>query len=430
MDERLTARQFQQAGGTEDFRVLGSGVSAWYAATSLGAGARLVRSLAEHPSRPQVDVDVRAQGVRCRIPLTPESGGLDGTHVALARTVAEVAASLGLAADPSRLQDVQLTFDTLEPAAVQPFWERALGYQMIGDEDLMDPLRRGPAIWFQDQDAPRPLRNRLHVDSVSAQEVARTAVDAAPSLGARSVADHDYYATVADAEGNEVDLLPLPEGADRWEGEATSDWRLVFSAIACYPVADAAQAAGLVEAAAALADEAGLALGIDVRPGMVVLDSGKDRWEMEDGWEDLAAQVQAAARGLGLVADVTAPRFVQVVVDAVDIEGVREFWRAVLGYELDPREGVTDVVDPLQLNMPVVVQDLDADDEDRRAQRNRIHLDVFLPEDQLEARLAAALAAGGTVVRDAGPIWWTVADPEGNEVDLTTAVGREEAWGD
>ena len=46
----------------------------------------------------------------------------------------------------------------------------------------------------------------------------------------------------------------------------------------------------------------------------------------------------------------------------------------------------------------------------------------------VRARLDAGLAAGGQVVRDCSPFWWTLADPEGNEVDLCVAVGREEAW--
>ncbi|HZX54381.1 MAG TPA: VOC family protein, partial [Ilumatobacteraceae bacterium] len=57
----------------------------------------------------------------------------------------------------------------------------------------------------------------------------------------------------------------------------------------------------------------------------------------------------------------------------------------------------------------------------------RTHIDVFVPDDQAQARVAAALAAGGRVVYDAeAPEWWTIADPEGNEVDIAVAVGREE----
>jgi hypothetical protein len=53
----------------------------------------------------------------------------------------------------------------------------------------------------------------------------------------------------------------------------------------------------------------------------------------------------AAARDLGLRADPTPLWFVQVGIDAVDIPNVREFWRAVLGDELDVA-GVVDARRP------------------------------------------------------------------------------------
>ena len=139
--------------------------------------------------------------------------------------------------------------------------------------------------------------------------------------------------------------------------------------------------------------------------------------------------MQAAARDLGLRADPTPLRFVQVGIDAVDVAAVRAFWRAVLGYELDARPFITDIFDPRQLAVPLFFQPMSADDTERRAQRNRTHLDVFVPDDQAETRITAALAAGGQVVYDAeAPEWWTLADPEGNEVDIAVAVGREERW--
>jgi 4a-hydroxytetrahydrobiopterin dehydratase len=56
-------------------------------------------------------------------------------------------------------------------------------------------------------------------------------------------------------------------------------------------------------------------------------------------------------------------------------------------------------------------------------QRNRVHVDVWVPHDQAEARVAAALAAGGRLVSDEhAPGWWTLADAEGNEVDMATWV--------
>jgi 4a-hydroxytetrahydrobiopterin dehydratase len=54
-----------------------------------------------------------------------------------------------------------------------------------------------------------------------------------------------------------------------------------------------------------------------------------------------------------------------------------------------------------------------------RQQRNRIHIDIYVPPDEVEARIEAALAAGGRIVNDANaPEWWTLADAEGNEADL------------
>jgi 4a-hydroxytetrahydrobiopterin dehydratase len=61
-----------------------------------------------------------------------------------------------------------------------------------------------------------------------------------------------------------------------------------------------------------------------------------------------------------------------------------------------------------------------------RTERNRIHVDVSVPHDQGEARVAAGVAAGGRVVFDRyTTAWWTPTDPEGNEVDIATWMGRD-----
>jgi 4a-hydroxytetrahydrobiopterin dehydratase len=49
-----------------------------------------------------------------------------------------------------------------------------------------------------------------------------------------------------------------------------------------------------------------------------------------------------------------------------------------------------------------------------------------VPPEQAEARVAAALAAGGHLVRDEyAPAWWTLADAEGNEADVATTLTRD-----
>ena len=91
----------------------------------------------------------------------------------------------------------------------------------------------------------------------------------------------------------------------------------------------------------------------------------------------------------------------------------------MLGYE---KVGDEDVVDPDLQGPPFWFQQMDAP----RPQRNRIHIDLYLPADQAEARVAAALAAGGHVVSDENaPGWWTLADAEGNEVDVASWPDRD-----
>jgi 4a-hydroxytetrahydrobiopterin dehydratase len=119
-------------------------------------------------------------------------------------------------------------------------------------------------------------------------------------------------------------------------------------------------------------------------------------------------------------------RSVQVVeigIDAMDIAAIRPFWKAVLGYTDEPgHPGGNGLADPLGQGPAVWFQQMDAP----RPQRNRIHLDVSVPHDEARQRIAAAVAAGGTLTYDAeAPAFWVLADPEGNEACVTTWQGRE-----
>jgi 4a-hydroxytetrahydrobiopterin dehydratase len=137
---------------------------------------------------------------------------------------------------------------------------------------------------------------------------------------------------------------------------------------------------------------------------------------------ELALRISAVARELGLVADPTAVQTVQLTIDALVVPEVMPFWRAVLGYEYRADSPDQDLVDPRGRGASIWFQRMDAP----RPQRNRVHIDVWVPHDQAEARVAAALAAGGRLVTDEhAPEWWTLADAEGNEVDVATWVGRD-----
>jgi 4a-hydroxytetrahydrobiopterin dehydratase len=128
----------------------------------------------------------------------------------------------------------------------------------------------------------------------------------------------------------------------------------------------------------------------------------------------------------GAGSDSGAGRAVQVIevgIDAMNIAAIRPFWKAVLGYADEPgNPGLNGLVDPLGQGPAVWFQQMDAP----RPQRNRIHFDVSVPHDEAHPRIAAAVAAGGTLIDDAqAPAFWVLADPEGNEACVTTWQGRE-----
>jgi pterin-4a-carbinolamine dehydratase len=436
MTGRITAKQFEESDGTRDWRALARGVSTLYRTGSHSAGAELLGRVARladaanhHP-----DVDLRPDGVVVRL-FTHDAMGLTGRDLALARQISDAAADLGLRSDPTGVQEVDLAIDTLDPATTMPFWAAALGYRQEGDEDLIDPSWRWPFVWFQGMDAPRPLRNRIHLDVFVPRQVREARQAAALAAGGRIASDAfaPQWWTLADPEGNEVDLeswdvfpaelaAPYLTPEEFRAAEGVEDWQFLQGVSASYRTDGFDGGAGLAAAVADLADAAGLRARVDVRyPGVTVrLAPPEDGW-MDDRYLDLARRIQAAARERAFVADPTAVQDVQLTLDALDVGAIQTFWAAALAYE--KRDG-RDLFDPLLRGPSVFIQQLDAP----RAQRNRIHVDVFVPHDAAERRVAAVLAAGGRLVNDEhAPFWWTLADPEGNEVDVAVTTGRDEA---
>jgi hypothetical protein len=92
---------------------------------------------------------------------------------------------------------------------------------------------------------------------------------------------------------------------------------------------------------------------------------------------------------------------------------VGPFLAAALGYRsIGPGE---DVIDRHRRNPYFSFQRL----RPPRPGRGRTHIDVSVPADQAQARVAAALAAGGRLADDShAPHWWTLASPENHGVDI------------
>lgn len=166
---------------------------------------------------------------------------------------------------------------------------------------------------------------------------------------------------------------------------------------------------------------------IDVRADGVtvrLLTTSDDWWGMGRRDVDLARAISALARDLGLSVDRSQVQsLMPIVIGARDVKRVMPFWRALMGYEPRPDSPDEDLVDPHDRGPGIWFETV----EGPRTERNRMHVAVWVPLEQAEARVAAAIAAGGTLVYDKhAPEWWTLADPEGNEADVATSQGRDE----
>ena len=151
---------------------------------------------------------------------------------------------------------------------------------------------------------------------------------------------------------------------------------------------------------------------------------------------ELAQRISAAVREQGLtIGPEVAPgvangsRSVQVLeiaIDALDIPAIRPFWQAVLGYGDEPGADGTDpgagLADPVGQGPTFWFQQMDGP----RPQRNRIHFDVVVPDDEAGPRIQAALDAGGRLINDSeAPAFWVLADAEGNEACVCTWLARD-----
>ncbi len=205
------------------------------------------------------------------------------------------------------------------------------------------------------------------------------------------------------------------------ESDGVEHWREVgIGACACFRTGSFAKGVLLIDEIGRLADALNHHPDVDLRyTAVTVRLFTHDVGGLSDLDVQLARQISAAARRLDVEADPVAVQSVQLTIDALVTADVRPFWRAVLDYQA---VGDDDLLDQRGRGPSIWFQPMDA----ARPQRNRVHIDVFVPYDAAELRVAAALAAGGRLVDDShAPHWWTLADAEGNEVDVATTFGRD-----
>jgi 4a-hydroxytetrahydrobiopterin dehydratase len=210
--------------------------------------------------------------------------------------------------------------------------------------------------------------------------------------------------------------------------EGTADWRVLGEgAHAFFRTRSLAESAKLIDAIGALpgVDTEGNVPEIDVRKGGVtvrLLTKAADGYGMSTRDVERASAISAAARNLGLSADPSVVRSFLVIPGARSGADVMPFWEAALGYIRRPDSPEEDLVDPEDRLPGFWFEDMQ---ELRGDGGGAIHVALWLPYELAEARVAAALGAGGRLVRDRSPMWWTLADSAGNEIDISTVQGRD-----
>ncbi len=222
MAESITPAAFHSLPDLSDWRVVLRQIEADFVGTSFTGAAAVVAQVAAAADRAEhhPDIQLRYPGVVHVELTTHAAGGLTDADVALAREISSLAAAAGMRSQPSTASQTEIAIDALDIPAIRPFWKAVMAYVdrtggdqqgghddgAGGDDGLVDPLRRGPGIWFQQMDEPRPQRSRIHIDVIVPHDVADTRVAAALAAGGRLV-DGSFaraWWVLADAEGNEA----------------------------------------------------------------------------------------------------------------------------------------------------------------------------------------------------------------------------------
>jgi 4a-hydroxytetrahydrobiopterin dehydratase len=135
---------------------------------------------------------------------------------------------------------------------------------------------------------------------------------------------------------------------------------------------------------------------------------------------DLARRISEIAREQGIGTQPSVLTEVELALDTADLAAAGPFWAALLTGSAGSVDG-DDVIDPSGRLPLLWFQHTDA----HETPRQRFHVDLWVPHDVAEERIAAAVAAGGRVVdASEAPSFVVLADPEGNKACVCTCLER------
>ena len=204
--EKLTGQQVLDA-GLDDWRKLAQALHARVLTRDFVTGLAFVNAVTEAAEEAGHHPDLRLTYpfVDARL-LTHDGSAVTERDVDLARRISEIARERGIAAEPTRVAELELALDTADLAAVGPFWSALLtgSPDHVHGDDVVDPSGRVPLLWFQHTVAHETPRQRFHFDVWVPHDVAERRIAAAVAAGGRVVDDTSApsFTVLADPEGN------------------------------------------------------------------------------------------------------------------------------------------------------------------------------------------------------------------------------------
>jgi 4a-hydroxytetrahydrobiopterin dehydratase len=206
--------------------------------------------------------------------------------------------------------------------------------------------------------------------------------------------------------------------------EPLPDWRMLIDRLhASFDTGDFVSAVGLVDTITLAAEQMNHYPDLDLADGRLdVRLISHDVGGVTSRDVVLAMTISELALGAGATPHPERTSVLELALDSADEAQVRPFWAALLDYETVEAWGEIQIRDATGRRATIWFQPTEAHD----VPRQRWHLDLRIPPEVVEDRIAAAIEAGGTLVDDtAAPAFWVLADPQGNRACLTTWQGRE-----
>jgi 4a-hydroxytetrahydrobiopterin dehydratase len=206
MSQETLNRDAVEAAGIGDWRSISNALHTRFRTGNFATGLQLVNLIGEaaEQANHHPDIDLRYPHVNVRL-FSHDAFGITERDIALARTISEHAASLGVSADPSAASVFELALDTPDFGRIKPFWRAVLGYadNPNSEDEVRNDGAGQPTIWFQESGSDEP-RQRFHIDIRVPDEVAQQRIDAAVEAGGAVVDTASSFVVLADADGNKA----------------------------------------------------------------------------------------------------------------------------------------------------------------------------------------------------------------------------------